>query len=55
MFVIRDNYIPIYFAKCGDGPVYWTTDKKKANMFETPESASSALKKYGGYVVKGVY
>lgn len=52
MFVIRDHYIPIYFMKCGDGPVYWTPNKKRANQFETPASASLSISKYGGYVVE---
>jgi hypothetical protein len=50
MFVIKDKYIPVYFKKCGDGPVYWTFVKREANQFETPESASNCIAKYGGIV-----
>lgn len=50
MFVIKDEYIPIYFMKSGDSPVYWTFDKKRANQFETLESTSRTIRKYGGIV-----
>ena len=49
MFVIRSKNIPLYFMteNCME---YWTFDKKCANQFETPESATRTIRKYNGIV-----
>lgn len=41
-----------YFARCGTGPICWVPDAKRANTFETAESASPAINRYGGIVVE---
>jgi len=50
MYVIKDKQIPLFLMTSGAGVVYWTFDKIKANQFETSESASRTIRKYGGVV-----
>jgi hypothetical protein len=50
MYIIKDKQIPLFLMTSGAGFVYWTFDKTEANQFETPESASRTIRKYGGIV-----
>ena len=51
MFVIRAKNIPLYFMteNCME---YWTFDKKRANQFESPQSAATIVRKYWGYITE---